>query len=193
MKNYNKYNNGFTLLEVLVSVVILSVGLLGLTILQTQGLKDNLDAYLRSQATFSIYDMSDRIKANRDFWLDQVVNDPAFPNTLDTLVNSASGATTANHLFCNTDDPPAGSAAGDTPIVCTPQQMAEYDVYRWFNNLNGILPRVDDQIDAGSITRITDPNDTSNVNIIQLRIDWVRANQGLGNMAAPFIELNVRL
>ena len=56
---------GFTLLEVLVALVILSVGLLGLAGLQTTGIRNNHSANLRSQATILAYDITDRIRANK--------------------------------------------------------------------------------------------------------------------------------
>jgi type IV pilus assembly protein PilV len=61
MKNSD---SGFTLLEILVSLVILAIGLLGLAGLQVTGLKNNLSAYHRSQATQLSYDMADRMRAN---------------------------------------------------------------------------------------------------------------------------------
>lgn len=57
---------GFTLLEVLVAMVVLSVGLLGLSGLQTTGLRNNHGAFLRSQATLVAHDVIDRMRANRD-------------------------------------------------------------------------------------------------------------------------------
>lgn len=56
---------GFTLIEVMVAVVVLSIGLLGLAALQTTGLRNNHSAYYRSQATFLAYDIIDRMRANR--------------------------------------------------------------------------------------------------------------------------------
>ena len=55
---------GFTLIEVLVTVVILAVGLLGLAGLQATSLKFNSTAYQRSQATSLAYDIADRMRAN---------------------------------------------------------------------------------------------------------------------------------
>lgn len=57
---------GFTLIEVMVAVIVLSIGLLGLAALQTTGLRNNHSAYYRSQATFLAYDIIDRMRANRD-------------------------------------------------------------------------------------------------------------------------------
>jgi type IV pilus assembly protein PilV len=56
---------GFTLLEVLIAVLVLSVGLLGLAGLQATGIKTNHSAYMRSQAVAYGYDIIDRMRANR--------------------------------------------------------------------------------------------------------------------------------
>lgn len=55
---------GFTLLEVLIALVILSIGLLGLAALQGIGIRSGQGAYLTSQASLLAYDMADRIRAN---------------------------------------------------------------------------------------------------------------------------------
>lgn len=55
---------GVTLIEVLVAMVVLSIGLLGMVGLQTHALAMNNSAYLRSQATGLGYDMGDRLRAN---------------------------------------------------------------------------------------------------------------------------------
>lgn len=59
-------HRGFTLIEVLVTVLILAIGLLGLAGLQSTALKNNHSAYLRSQATVLAYDIADRMRANRN-------------------------------------------------------------------------------------------------------------------------------
>ena len=64
--NKMKTHSGFTLIEVLISMLILAVGLLGLAGLQATGLRNNLSAYNRSQATQLAYDMADRMRANVD-------------------------------------------------------------------------------------------------------------------------------
>ena len=57
---------GTTLIEVLIAVVIISIGLLSVAALQTVALKSNGGSYLRSQATFLAYDLADRIRAAPD-------------------------------------------------------------------------------------------------------------------------------
>jgi type IV pilus assembly protein PilV len=56
---------GFTLLEVLVAVLILSIGLLGLAGLQTHSLRNNQASLQRSQAVTLAYDALDRMRSNR--------------------------------------------------------------------------------------------------------------------------------
>jgi len=55
---------GITLIEVLVSVIIFSVGLLGLAALQLNSLKFTESASLRSEAVFLAYEAADRIRAS---------------------------------------------------------------------------------------------------------------------------------
>ena len=57
-------SRGFTLLEVLIALVVLSIGLLGIAGLQGVGLRSSHGAYLSSQASLLAYDMADRIRAN---------------------------------------------------------------------------------------------------------------------------------
>ncbi len=56
---------GFTLLEVLVTVVILAFGLLGLASLQTRVHVVEMESYQRAQAVLLLEDMSNRIRSNR--------------------------------------------------------------------------------------------------------------------------------
>lgn len=78
---------GFTLLEVLVALVVLSIGLLGLAGLQAANLQNNHSAYLRSQASVLGYDIVDSMRANRP----AAVNG----NYIITLAATPTGATIA--------------------------------------------------------------------------------------------------
>ncbi|HZD53198.1 MAG TPA: type IV pilus modification protein PilV [Woeseiaceae bacterium] len=72
---------GLTLVEVLIALLILSIGLLGLAGLQTASLKFNTSAYYRTQATALAYGLADRMRANRAAALvgsyDAALEDPA--------------------------------------------------------------------------------------------------------------------
>lgn len=56
---------GMTLIEVLVTTVIISIGLLGVAALQLTSLKSNQESYVRSQAAMLAADLLDRMRANQ--------------------------------------------------------------------------------------------------------------------------------
>lgn len=57
--------SGVSLIEMLIALLVLSFGLLGMAGLQAYSLRNNTNAYNRSQATALAYDMIDRMRANR--------------------------------------------------------------------------------------------------------------------------------
>ena len=56
---------GFSMLEVLVTMIIVSFGLLGIAGIIGNGLKNNQSSYARSQASWLANDIVDRMRANR--------------------------------------------------------------------------------------------------------------------------------
>jgi len=129
-------------MEILVTVIVLSIGLLGLAGLQLAGLKYNHSAYLRSQATLLSNDILDRMNANRD---------AARAGNYDIAIGAA--ATT-----------PGTSCNGSTTDTCTPTQMAILDVSDWKQNLAAVLPDGD-----GSISRTLEAGNQIMATII---IQW---------------------
>lgn len=103
---------GFTLLEVLVAIVVLSIGLLGLAGLQAAGLRNNQGAYLRTIATQQAYDMADRMRAN------------------PTAVTGGSYDSISG----------TGSDPGCITTGCSSAQMAQYDAYEWNTTNQNALP-----------------------------------------------------
>ncbi len=99
---------GFTLLEVLVAIIIFAIGLLGPASLQAVGQRNNNVAYMRSQAVLQAYDMSERMRANQTG-----VNDGNYSNITTTIPSNPGCITTG----------------------CTPAQLAQYDAFRW-NTIN---------------------------------------------------------
>lgn len=121
----NRKPSGFTLLEVLIAVLILSVGLLALASLQTRGLATGHNAYLRSQAVVLARDMAERIRANNNYAVETENN----ANTEYTI---------------SFDGKPKSQNCVDT--VCTPEQIASYDLNQWLTTLANALPSGDGQI-----------------------------------------------
>ncbi len=56
---------GFSLIEVLVSIIIIAIGLLGLAGLQARAINSEFESYQRSQAITLVSDMATRIRTNR--------------------------------------------------------------------------------------------------------------------------------
>jgi len=61
---------GVSMIEILVSIVIICFGLLGVAGLLTTGIKNTQVSQLRTQASFLAYDMADRMRSNRQAALD---------------------------------------------------------------------------------------------------------------------------
>ncbi len=114
---HKKIIKGFTLFEILVTLIVLSIGLLGLAHLQSRGMEGNHRAYLRSQASLLAYDMVDRMRAN--MW---AVGNGSY----DSIT-----AKPANGVATCTD----GTAGG-----CTPAEMATNDAFEWYGALTTALP-----------------------------------------------------
>src|SRR5690606_37489064 len=89
---------GFTLIEVLVALIVLSIGLLGLAALQIQSIKHNTDAYFRTQATLLAYDIIDRMRANSAAVSAGIYEVSAPPATEVTCGEDAAGCGSAAEL-----------------------------------------------------------------------------------------------
>lgn len=64
---------GVGMLEVLVALLVLSIGVLGVAQLQGLSTRQNHDAYLRSQATFLAFSIADRMRSNQEQASDYVI------------------------------------------------------------------------------------------------------------------------
>jgi type IV pilus assembly protein PilV len=102
MSHFNSSNiirpSGFSLIEVLVSLLILAVGILGIIALQFKGLKYSYDANVRSQVTFLANDIIDKMRLNNANALNYVSTYNAGDG--HTPCNYASAAVAAVDLDC---------------------------------------------------------------------------------------------
>lgn len=104
---------GISLLEVLITLVVIAIGMLGMASLQLGGLRSNHNAYYRSQATGIAADLTDRMRAN--------------------VIEARAGSYAATEspedpgFDCRTDFPDG--------TTCSPAEMAQADLYAWYQML----------------------------------------------------------
>ena len=97
--------SGFTLVEILIAIVIFSIGLLGIAGLQVSGMRFTHDAQLRSIAVAQAETMADMMRANEAGMRDGSYNiQDAMPDDFD---------------------PDCGA------LVCTAEERAVYDLKVW--------------------------------------------------------------
>jgi type IV pilus assembly protein PilV len=109
-----RIDGGFTLLEVLIALLVLSVGLLGIGKMMLLSARANDSAYMRSQATALAYTMLDAMRANRAASLSQ-------------------GYDTAQVV-------PIQLACASAAPGCTSGQVAQNDTFLWNQSLATALP-----------------------------------------------------
>lgn len=103
---------GVSMIEVLVSIVVVAIGILGLTALQGVSMKNTTSANLRSTASLLTRDMADRMRANQAALL---------ASEYDLMTGTPSNPQ------CDTN-------------TCTSSQLAAYDYWRWRQDVANTLP-----------------------------------------------------
>jgi type IV pilus assembly protein PilV len=106
--------SGFSMIEVLVTLVVLSTGLLGVADLQVAALRGNQGAYLASLAAQQAQDMAERMKTNP--------------------------AGVAANQYDNLDASIPGVPVNCQSANCTPAQLAVFDHNRWNASNQALLP-----------------------------------------------------
>ena len=144
-------SSGFSLIEVLISLVILSVGLLGIAAMVSVSMKSKGSSYLRTQALAQSSAIIDRMRANRATAITGGYN----CNDIRGTVTCPSGALTQQ--TCN-----------GTANTCTPAQIAAMDMYEWTQDLqnllgNGLAKNVSYNIATTTVAQYTQ---------VQVSISW---------------------
>lgn len=122
--NSHRNQKGFTLIEILITVIVLSIGLLGLAGLQISGLRANMSSEARSKATLLANDIAERMRTNTL----GVHNDNAdADNQYADISTENQNCDNLPNAFCsNYNDGTANEADS-----CTPAQMAAFDAWIW--------------------------------------------------------------
>ena len=138
----SKRESGFTLLEVLIALVVLSVGLLGIAAMMNFSLKANDSAYMRSQATALSYDIVDKMRANQTA-------------ALNSDYNIAIGQSISS--------PPDCLGAANT---CSPAELAQYDLNQWKQLLDSSTDGI--PCGDGSVSLTT----SNGYSVVTVTIQW---------------------
>lgn len=119
------YSNGFTLLEILVAIVVLSFGLLGMVGIQAMALKSNNDAKQQSAAVQLAGELSDMMRGNK------AVSVLTTPTTNPYLI--------ANYLSTDTITTPAENCS--LTAGCTsPLNVASWEKSDWLTRVFNTFP-----------------------------------------------------
>jgi len=108
---YSRRQNGASLIEVMVALLVLAIGMLGFAGMQTRGIQAGRQAFLHSQAAFLAEDMVERIRAN------------AAQKVAYAMLPSDAGVN--NH--CDT-------------TICSPANLRGWDQYMWQQRVGRTLP-----------------------------------------------------
>ena len=134
---------GFTMIEVMVTVFILSVGILGVAGMQAVAVRESQNTYYRTQADILASDIVDRMRANR---------------------TEAYGGTNNSYT-----DAPAGVAEAGCANDCSADEMAAYDLAQWKSVIdNSSLPAGKGTISWNSDVVGTDGSTIGSVYTIQV-------------------------
>ncbi len=115
-------SRGFTLLEVLITLIILMFGLLGLAGLMAKGQRSLFEAHQRQQALAIATDIAERLRTN-------AANAAAYAAAAPLTTPLGAGARFANI---------GSSVPNCAGTTCTTAQLADYDTALWDGALAGV-------------------------------------------------------
>jgi type IV pilus assembly protein PilV len=125
---------GFSLVEVMVALIVMSVGLLGIAKMQALALSSTTSARIRSIAALEASSLASTMSADRTYWAN-VTADPA-------VTLSTAGAVTASDA----------TLQPNATCPCTPPQLAFNDLSDWAADLNLQLPNVHGSVNCTPLT-----------------------------------------
>jgi type IV pilus assembly protein PilV len=114
----------FTLVEVMVALVVLSIGLLGIASMQALALSSTNNARMRSLAAIEAASLASMMHTNRAYW---ATSAPASFTVVDGTISDSVLKT-------------AGVDCTSTTTPCTPARLAAYDTQKWVAALGAVIP-----------------------------------------------------
>ena len=141
----SRSDRGFSIVESLVALVVLSIGMLGIAALYVESLRAGRSAIYRTQAVNLATDMADRIRANR------------------TAQNS--------YALTAAGTPAVQGCVAPATTRCTPAQLAQDDQARWLQSITQQLPGDGNQTPDGIIT-VTTPAGAPFTRNYTIQVSW---------------------
>lgn len=155
--------SGFTMIEMLIAIIVLSIGLIGIAALQARGQQFNYVAYVRTQASFLAYDIMDRMRLNQKV---HVSGNEDIPSIYSSQLELETTKTLKpSDLNPNCDD-----------SVCSAQELAKYDLVNWFQSIKSSLPEGDAEMTLsgdGDTLRVTIKWQEGRSSKDETRQEWV--------------------
>lgn len=146
-------SRGFSLVEVMIALLVVSLGLLGVAKLETVTYSSTNIANKRSLAAFEAASLAAAMHVNRGYWAQ---TDPAGANIAlqGTTFTVASGAANLAVSLAGVVPGPTGTC---TSVItpCSVTNLAAYDLLNWATNLNQALPGETAVIACGALTPIS--------------------------------------
>ena len=122
---------GASLLEVMVAVLVMSLGLLGMAGLQAATAKYRINIQANAVVAQLVSDFSERVRVN--------------PNAAGPSYDSASGVGSSSYVLLSTWNAQAADKLSMTvdceTTVCTSSQRAEFDLVYWRRRVRNELPQ----------------------------------------------------
>jgi type IV pilus assembly protein PilV len=115
---------GFSLIEVMISILVLSFGMLGVASLLATSLSGSHTSSLRTQAIVLADDLADRMRANRATAV------AAAPNNYGGIAAADNSCRAVHYAHLHA-----------APVACTPAQLAADDLFDWQAQLTAALPQ----------------------------------------------------
>lgn len=144
---------GFSLLEVLITMLVVAIALLGHITLQNRTIAEQQAAFFQSMADTFIIDLSERIAANRTA----------------AIANASGNAPYVTQSF-HAIDVGAASASSCLNSACDSATLAAYDLAIWQQGVGAVLP--------SAVYRISIPDQITHPRVIRLELAWKTAKDG---------------
>ena len=154
--------NGFTLIEVLISVFVLALGVIGAAGMQLNAMRTGQQSGFQTIAVQLASEMADNMRANA-----KQLNQDDTVNPYIISYNSATDAAPAT----------PGKLCYGAAVTCTDAELATFDIYEWEKRLTNVLP-------GGRVVICRDATPWNNTDAA---LTWACDNSLVTTNNAPFV------